>query len=160
MALRLSTTAAATLALLMVSVLIATPASAAATYTFYVSGSAVGQTAPGVSKDYTLNLTNLNSTASISFNLSIVTSPIGWTTQLSQTSLTVSASATRQITLTVQPSSSALADSVGQYVNVTATPDDNTTAQTVSTTTRVTEVFGVTTSIIPSAGTSGDPGTN
>lgn len=136
------------------------PASAAATYTFYASGSAVGTTAPGLAKDYTLNLTNLNTSASISFNLGIAASPVGWTTQLSQTSLTVAASTTQQVTLTVRPPSTALADSVGQYVNVTATPDDNTTAQTVATTTRVTEVFGVALTLIPQGGTSGDPGQN
>lgn len=158
MALRVTSTAAA-LTILLAGLLVATsPASAAATYTFYASGSAVGTTAPGVAKDYTLNVTNLNSTASISFNLGIAASPVGWTSQLSQSSLTVAPSATRQVTLTVQPPASALADSVGQYVNVTATPDDNTTAQTVSTTTRVTEVFGVALTLIPQSGTSGDPG--
>ena len=160
LALRLTATAAALFLLLAGILAIAAPASAAATYTFYVSGSSVGQTAPGVAKDYTLNLTNLNSSASISFNLSIVAGPIGWTTQLSQASLTVGPSGTGQVVLTVRPPLSALADAVGQFVNVTATPDDNTTAQTASTTTRVTEVLGVSVTLIPQAGTSGDPGQN
>jgi uncharacterized membrane protein len=144
----------------LATVMVANPASAAATYTFYASGSAVGQSAPGVAKDYTLNLTNLNSTAAISFNLSVVASPQGWTASLSASSTTVGPSATRQIILSVTPPSSALADAVGQYVNVTATPDDNTAAQTVSTTTRVTEFLGVSLSLIPQAGTSADPGQN
>ncbi len=160
LAVRMSKTAMVALFLVAGVLVTSTPASAAATYTFYVNGSSVGQTSPAVAKDYTLNLTNLNSSASISFNLSIVSSPLGWTTQLSQASLTVGPSATRQITLTVQPPAAALADAVGQYVNVSATPDDNTTAQIVSTTTRVTEVLGVQVTLIPNAGTSGDPGVN
>ena len=160
LALRLTSTAAAFTVLLAAVLVASSPASAAATYTFYASGSAVGTTAPGVAKDYTLNLTNLNASSSISFNLAIAASPVGWTAQLSQTSLTVAASSTQQVTLTVRPPSTALADSVGQYVNVTATPDDNTTAQTVATTTRVTEVFGVAVTLIPQGGTSGDPGQN
>ncbi len=160
LALRLTKTAIPIL-LVLAGLLAATmPASAAASYTFYVSGTSVGQTSPSVAKDYPLNITNLNGSASISFNLSIVSSPIGWTSQLSASSLTVGPSATRQITLTVQPPSGALADAVGQFVNVTATPDDNTTAQTVATTTRVTEVLGVSVTLVPNAGTSGDPGVN
>jgi uncharacterized membrane protein len=160
LALRLTKTAIPLLLLLGALLAATMPASAAATYTFYVSGSSVGQTSPAVAKDYTLNITNLNGSASISFNLSIVSSPIGWTSQLSAASLTVGPSATRQITLTVQPPGGALADAVGQFVNVTATPDDNTTAQTVATTTRVNEVLGVSVTLVPNAGTSGDPGVN
>lgn len=159
--LRLSTTAVITLLVAVAAIAAVAPtASAAATYTFYASGSAVGQTSPGVPHDYALNLTNLNSTAAISFNLSVVALPLGWTGQLSQSALTVGPSATQQVTLSVTPPPTALADSVGKFVNVTATPDDNTTAQTVSTTTRVTETFGVSLTVIAQSGTSGDPGTN
>src|SRR5689334_16266105 len=102
LALRLTKTAIPLVLLLAGLFAATTPASAAATYTFYVSGTSVGQTSPSVAKDYTLNITNLNSSASISFNFSIVSSPIGWTSQLSAASLTVGPSATRQVTLTVQ----------------------------------------------------------
>jgi uncharacterized membrane protein len=159
--LKLSTTAAFTLLIGAVALLALAPAaSAAATYTFYASGSAVGQTSPGVPYDYTLNITNLNGTSAISFNLSVVAAPLGWSAQLSQSALTVGPLGTQQVTLSVTPPTGALADSVGRFVNVTATPDDNTTAQTVSTTTRVTETFGVSLSVIAQAGTSGDPGAN
>lgn len=159
--LRLSTTCVLTLLVGVVAFSALAPtASAAATYTFYASGSAVGQTSPGVPHDYALNLTNLNSTAAISFNLSVVALPLGWTGQLSQSSLTVGPSGTQQVTLSVTPPATALADSVGKFVNVTATPDDNTTAQTVSTTTRVTETFGVSLTVIAQSGTSGNPGVN
>ncbi|HEX9708947.1 MAG TPA: NEW3 domain-containing protein, partial [Candidatus Thermoplasmatota archaeon] len=139
---------------------LAPPATAAATYTFYASGSAVGETSPGVPRDYQLNLTNLNSTSAISFNLSVVALPQGWSGQLSQSAVTVSPSGTLQVTLSVTPPSTALADAVGKFVNVTATPDDNTSAQTVATTTRVTETFGVSLTVIAQAGTSGNPGAN
>jgi uncharacterized membrane protein len=100
---------------------------------------------PGSSATFKINVTNTLTTTSLTVNLTNSTPPTSWTAQLSQTSITVPALATRSVTLTVGVPSSAVADSVGKQVVVTATPDFGDTEQ-ITTTTKVSQTYGIQTS--------------
>jgi uncharacterized membrane protein len=97
---------------------------------------------PGSSATFKVNITNTLTSTSLTVNLTNSTPPTGWTAQLSQTSITVPALATRSVTLTVGVPSSAAADSVGKQVIVTATPDFGDTEQ-ITTTTKVSQTYGI-----------------
>jgi len=102
---------------------------------------------PGSSATFKINVTNTLTTTSLTVNLTNSTPPTYWTAQLSQTQITVPALATRSVTLTVGVPANATADTVGKQVVVTATPDFG-DAEQITTTTKVSQKYGIQTSTI------------
>ncbi|UCC93084.1 MAG: hypothetical protein JSW25_10580, partial [Thermoplasmata archaeon] len=129
----------------MAVVVLSDDAEAVTSISLTIQGSDTQSVAPGSSATFKINVTNTLTTTSLTVNLTNSTPPTGWTAQLSQTSITVPALATRSVTLTVGVPSTAGADSVGKQIVVTATPDFGDTEQ-ITTTTKVSQTYGIQTS--------------
>ena len=126
----------------VMAALVADEAEAVESITLSISGSDTQSASPGNSATFKINITNVLTTTSLTVNLTKSSSPTGWTAQLSQTSLSLTPQQTKSVTLTVGVPSGAAADSVGQQITVTATPDYGDTEQ-MTTTTKVSQVYGI-----------------
>lgn len=126
-------------------VVLSDDADAVTSISLSIQGDDTQSVTPGSSATFKVNVTNTLTSTSLTVNLTYSTPPTGWTAQLSQTSITVPALATRSVTLTVGVPSSAGADPVGKQIVVTATPDFGDTEQ-ITTTTKVSQTYGIQTS--------------
>jgi uncharacterized membrane protein len=131
--------------LAMAVVVLSDDAEAVTSISLSIQGEDTQSVAPGSSATFKINITNTLTSTSLTVNLTYSTPPTGWTAQLSQSSVTVPALATRSVTLTVGVPSTAGADSVGKQIVVTATPDFGDTEQ-ITTTTKVSQTYGIQTS--------------
>lgn len=133
----------AVLALLgVMAAIMADEADAVESITLSISGSDTQSATPGNTAVFKINITNVLTTTSLTVNLTKSSAPTGWSAQLSQTSLSLTPQQTKAVTLTVGVPSGAAADSVGQQITVTATPDYGDTEQ-MTTTTKVSQVYGI-----------------
>jgi uncharacterized membrane protein len=129
----------------MAVVVLSEDAEAVTSISLSIQGSDTQSVTPGSSATFKINVTNTLTTTQLTVNLTNSTPPTYWTSQLSQTSISVPALATRSVTLTVGVPSNATADSVGKQIVVTATPDFGDTEQ-ITTTTKVSQTYGIQTS--------------
>jgi uncharacterized membrane protein len=129
----------------MAVVVLSDDAEAVTSISLSIQGEDTQSVSPGSSATFKVNVTNTLTTTSLTVNLTNSTPPTWWTAQLSQTSITVPALATRSVTLTVGVPSNATADTVGKQIVVTATPDFGDTEQ-ITTTTKVSQTYGIQTS--------------
>ncbi len=129
----------------MAVVVLSDDAEAVTSISLSIQGEDTQSVAPGSSATFKINITNTLTSTSLTVNLTNSTPPSTWTAQLSQTSVTVPALATRSVTLTVGVPTTAGADPVGKQIVVTATPDFGDTEQ-ITTTTKVSQTYGIQTS--------------
>ena len=126
-------------------VVLSDEAQAVTSISLSIQGEDTQAVTPGSSATFKINITNTLTTTSLTVNLTNSTPPSLWTAQLSQSQITVPALAIRSVILTVGVPAGAAADPVGKQIVVTATPDFGDTEQ-ITTTTKVSQTFGIQTS--------------